>query len=51
MLTHDFITNYNKNSDFDYTAIVDADYAEYFQPLPKDLPFLPEKTVINAEEK
>ena len=51
MLPHDFITNYNKNSDFDYTTIVDADYPEYFQPLPKDLPFLPEKTVINEEEK
>ena len=51
MLTRDFITNYNKSSDFDYTIIVDADYPEYFQPLPKDLLFLHEKTVTNKQKE
>ena len=51
MLTHDFITNCNKSSDFVYTIIVDADYREYLQPLPKDLPFLHEKTVTNKQKE
>lgn len=33
MFTHDFIINYNKNSDLGYTLIVDADYPKYLKPL------------------
>ena len=29
MFTHDFIINYDKNSDLGYTLIGDADYPKY----------------------
>ena len=44
MFTTEFIKNYDKNRDFDYTIVADVDYSEYLQPLHKDLPFLPEKS-------
>ena len=34
-----------------YTLIVDVDYPVYLQPLHKDLPFLPDKSVITKETK
>ena len=51
IFTDDFIINYNKNSDFDYTLIVYVDYPEYLQSLHKDLWFLHQKIVINKEKK
>ena len=51
IFTDDFIINYNKNSDFDYTLIVYVDYPEYLQSLHKDLRFLHQKIVINKEKK
>ena len=43
MFTRNVIINYDENSDFSRTLLVDIDYPEYLQPLNKDLPFLLEK--------
>lgn len=48
--THDFIINYNNNSDFGYILIVNVDYPEYLPSLHKDLLLLAEKLVINKEK-
>lgn len=42
--------NYDKSSDFGYTLVVDAGYPKYQQALHTDVPFLPEKIVINKEK-
>ena len=47
IFTTDFTINYYKNSDFDFTLLVDVASPEYLQPLHKNLLFLPEKKVIN----
>lgn len=41
--TTDFIVNYYRNSDFNYTSLVDVEYPKYLQPLHKNLLFLHEK--------
>ena len=48
MFTFDFIMNYDKESDISYALLIDVDYPVYFKPLQRDLPFAPEKRVING---
>ena len=42
-----FVKSYNKNSDKGYILDVDVDYPNELQNLHSDLPFLPERMVIN----
>ena len=46
MFTYNFITKYDKFSDFGYALIINVDYPEYLQKLHKELPLLPEKIII-----
>ena len=46
-----FIKSYNKNSDKGYILEVDVDYPSKLQNLHSDLPFLPERMVINNTKK
>ena len=42
-----FVKSYNKNSEKGYILEVDVDYPSKLQNLHSDLPFLPERMVIN----
>ena len=46
-----FVKSYNKNSSKGYVLKVDVDYPRELQNLHCDLPFLPEKMVVNNPEK
>ena len=46
-----FVKSYNKNSDKGYIPEVDVDYPSKLQNLHSDLPFLPERMVINNTKK
>ena len=46
-----FVKSYNKNSDKGYILKVDVDYPNELQNLHSDLPFLPERMVINNTKK
>ena len=46
-----FVKSYNKNSDKGYILEVDVDYRSKLQNLHSDLPFLPERMVINNSKK
>ena len=46
-----FVKNYNKNSYNGYILKVDVDYPNELQNLHSDLPFLPERIVINNTKK
>ena len=46
-----FVNSYNKNSDKGYILEVDVDYPNKLQNLHSDLPFLPERMVINNTKK
>ena len=46
-----FVKSYNKNSDKGYILEVDVDYPSKLQDLHSDLPFLPERMVINNTKK
>ena len=46
-----FVKSYNKNSDKGYILEVDVDYLNELQNLHSDLPFLPERMVINNTKK
>lgn len=47
LFTFDFFINYNKESDIGYILPANVDYLVYLQLLHRDIPFLPEKRVIN----
>ena len=47
----DFVKVYNKNDNKDYILDVDVDYPSKLQNLHSDLPFLPERMVINNTKK
>ena len=51
MFTYNFITKYDKFSDFGYALIINVDYPEYLQQLHRNLPFLPEKMIIKKQNK
>ena len=46
-----FVNSYNKNSSKGYILKVDVSYPRELQNLPCDLPFLPEKIVVNNTKK
>ena len=46
-----FVKSYNKNSEKGYILEVDVDYPNELQNLHSDLPFLPERMVINNTKK
>ena len=47
----DFVKDYDKNNDKGYILDVDIDYPSKLQNLNSDLPFLPERMVINNTKK
>ena len=47
----DFVKVYNKNDNKDYILDVDVDYPSKLQNLHSDLPFLPQRMVINNTKK
>ena len=47
----DFVKDYNKNNNKGYILDVDVDYPNKLQNLHSDLPFLPERMVINNTKK
>ena len=50
-IDEDFVKVYNKNDNKDYILDVDVDYPSKLQNLHSDLPFLPERMVINNTKK
>ena len=50
-IDENFVKSYNKNSDKGYVLKVDVDYPRELQNLHCDLPFLPEKMVVNNTKK
>ena len=50
-LDENFVNSYNKNSGKGYIIKVDVDYPRELQNLHCDLPFLPEKMVVNNTKK
>ena len=50
-INENFVKSYNKNSDKGYILEVDVDYPSKLQNLHSDLPFLPERMVINNTKK
>ena len=51
IIDEDFVKVYNKNDNKGYTLDVDVDYPSKLQNLHRDLPFLPERMVINNTKK
>ena len=51
MINEDFVKSYNKNSGKGYILKVDVDYPCELQNLHSDLPFLPERMVVNKTKK
>ena len=51
MINEDFVKSYNKNSGKGYILKVDVDYPCELQNLHSDLPFLPERMVVNKNKK
>ena len=47
----DFVKDYNKNDNKGYILDVDVDYPNKLQNLHSDLPFLPERMIINNTKK
>ena len=50
-IDEDFVKDYNKNDNKDYILDVDVDYPNKLQNLHTDLPFLPERMIINNTKK
>ena len=50
-IDEDFVKVYNKNDNKGYILYVDVDYPSKLQNLHSDLPFLPERMVINNTKK
>ena len=50
-IDEDFVKDYNKNNNKDYILDVDVDYPNKLQNLHSDLPFLPERMIINNIKK
>ena len=50
-IDEDFVKDYDKNNNKGYILDVDIDYPSKLQNLHSDLPFLPERTVINNTKK
>ena len=46
-----FVKDYNKNDNKGYILDVDVDYPNNLQNLHSDLPFLPERMIINNTKK
>ena len=51
MINEEFVKSYNKNSSKGYILNVDVDYPCELQNLHSDLPFLPERMVVNKTKK
>ena len=51
MINEDFVKSYNKNNGKGYILKVDVDYPCELQNLHSDLPFLPERMVVNNTKK
>ena len=51
MINEDFVRSYDKNDIKGYILEVDVDYSNELQNLHSDLPFLPERMVINNTKK
>ena len=50
-IDEDFVKDYNKNDNKGYILDVDVDYPNKLQNLHSDLPFLPERMIINNTKK
>ena len=50
-IDEDFVKDYNKNDNKGYILDVDVDYPSKLQNLHSDLPFLPERMIINNTKK
>ena len=50
-IDEDFVKDYNKNDNEGYILDVDVDYPSKLQNLHSDLPFLPERMIINNTKK
>ena len=50
-IEEDFVKDYNKNDNKGYILDVDVDYPSKLQNLRSDLPFLPERMIINNTKK
>ena len=50
-IDEDFAKDYNKNDNKGYILDVDVDYPNKLQNLHSDLPFLPERMIINNTKK
>ena len=50
-IDEDFVNDYNKNDNKGYILDVDVDYPSKLQNLHSDLPFLPERMIINNTKK
>ena len=50
-IDEDFVKDYNKNDNKSYILDVDVDYPSKLQNLHSDLPFLPERMIINNTKK
>ena len=50
-IDEDFVKDYNKNDNKSYILDVDVDYSSKLQHLHSDLPFLPERMIINNTKK
>ena len=51
MIKEEFVKSYNKNSGKGHIIKVDVDYPHQLQKLHNDLPFLPERMVVNNTKK
>ena len=51
IIDEDFVRGYDKNDNKGYILEVDVDYPNELQNLHSDLPFLPERMVINNTKK
>ena len=51
IIDEDFVKDYNKNDNKGYILDVDVDYPRKLQNLHRDLPFLPERMIINNTKK
>ena len=51
IMNEEFVKSYNKNSGKGYVLKVDVDYPHELQNLHSDLPFLPERMVVNNTKK